>query len=295
MTLRPTSDGWAALAFGVALVATAWTASNNLLILVAAGWWAALGVGVAIGWWHLRGLEVRRDLPGEVFADTPVSGSYVVLNRRRVGRVARVRVVEGGTVGEWEASPIGDIPPYSSRSGRAVWRFLRRGRVALSGVQLRSTYPLQLFEHRRDFELPCNVIVAPTPEEGAWRRAQSVGMGDVDVGGTHPQTLGDIGALRAYQVGDAPRSIHWPTTARVGSPMVVVRTGRTRHTRVVLADARGPAWERELCRAAGVVCEATAAGWAVDLCAPDGVVLAVAGARGRREGLELLALAEPRP
>ncbi len=62
----------------------------------------------------------------------------------------------------------------------------------------------------------------------------------------------DVSTVRAWQPGDPPRAVHWRSTARVGSPMVLERAEEyTREVVLVVADAGlGPAWEDAVSRAA---------------------------------------------
>ena len=81
---------------------------------------------------------------------------------------------------------------------------------------------------------------------------------------------GDLVGLRPYRPGDAPRTVHWPTTARVGALYVAERAGEAEGSvEVEVHDVgRGASWERELSRAAGEVHRALQLGRRVGLRLP---------------------------
>jgi uncharacterized protein (DUF58 family) len=81
---------------------------------------------------------------------------------------------------------------------------------------------------------------------------------------------GDFVGLRAYRDGDPPHAVHWPTTARTGTPYVVERAGEADlAVEVEVHPAPTPAaWERELSVAVGEVERAFAAGRRVGLRIP---------------------------
>lgn len=288
----PTREGLAWAALAALLFAAASLSGNNLLYLVLCPVLALGLVDGLLGRWHVRGLSVSRELPDEVFAGHDASGRLWVRNRRRVGSVAGVWLedVAGGARGV-----VHDVAPGEERGARVSWGFRERGLVELDDVVLRSLFPFGLVRHEVRFHLPCDVVVYPHPlpdphrPAGAWTAAageQAGRLADVDA---------DIAGLRPWVPGDSLRAVHWPTSARVGSPVVVVRAGSAGRVVVDVHDESGPAYERELSRAAGEVVRATDAGLGVDVRLPDGSVLVGDGPRGRRDVLERLALLPRRP
>jgi uncharacterized protein (DUF58 family) len=84
--------------------------------------------------------------------------------------------------------------------------------------------------------------------------------------------------------------IHWRTTARVGRPVVIVRSPESTERVVVrISDRSGRAWENELGRGCGEVLRGFARGCRVGLELPDRRFEARGGARWRRMLLEVLA------
>ena len=108
----------------------------------------------------------------------------------------------------------------------------------------------------------------------------------------HGGGLGDFVGLREYQGGDRVGSIHWPTSARLGAPVVVVHSAEaTQRVVIRVADVRGAAWERELSRAAGQVLRGFSRGSPVGLELPEHRLEARTGAAWRRTLLDALARA----
>ena len=72
---RPTRDGVVAVVGSSLLGLVGFLSGNNLLYLVAAPVWAMIVLAVPLGVWNLRGLEVLRSLPAELYAGREAPGS----------------------------------------------------------------------------------------------------------------------------------------------------------------------------------------------------------------------------
>lgn len=271
-TVRPTRDGWISLAAGLALGVVGLLSGNNVLYLVAAPVWGVLLFALPLGWFNLRGLQVRRVLPAELYAGREAAGQVLLRNPRRRLASTAVEVVDEGTgaVGRAERVEPGVVVPLLAR-----WRFSERGPARLTAVLVRSTWPFGLAEHTVRLPLAAEIVVYPRPLPASaqvqWR--DGVGL-EEDLHGTG---AGDFLGLRAYRPGDPPRTVHWPTTARAGVPYVVERAGETEAAvEVEVRAAAGAIWEREISRACGEIHRALQLGRKVGLVLP-----AVAGA-GRR-------------
>jgi uncharacterized protein (DUF58 family) len=262
---RPTRDGVVAATGGLALLLAGLSSGNNLLYLVAAPLWAALLLALPLGWWNVRGLQVRRVLPAELYAGREAPGSLLVRNpRRRLGATSlRVHDEDTTAAGTVERLPCGQIVTVPVR-----WRFGDRGPVRLSSVTVRSSWPFGFAEHVVQVPLVAEVVVYPRPLPAAGSALMGrTGMGaEEDVLG---QGTGEFLGLRPYRPGDPPRTVHWPTTARVGTLQVVERSGETEvSVEVSVERCSGPAWERELSRATGEVHRALQLGRKVGLRLP---------------------------
>src|SRR5690606_17305813 len=113
--------------------------------------------------------------------------------------------------------------------------------------------------------------------------------------GAEAGAFGDFAGLRSYAPPDRPSAIHWPTSARAGSPVVTRRAGAAGEQIVVrVPDRAGVAWEEALSRACGAVLRGFRRGCAVGLELPDRSLPADVGVAWRRTLLDALAEAPPR-
>lgn len=106
-----------------------------------------------------------------------------------------------------------------------------RGRHRPGPVEVWSEDPLRLIAARSLWPGGAEIEVHPvTASRGGRRARRLVGRGPHPVRRTGSGT--DFAALRPYVPGDDPRAIHWPTTARLGRP--VVRRFAEEHAQQVL-------------------------------------------------------------
>jgi uncharacterized protein (DUF58 family) len=128
----------------------------------------------------------------------------------------------------------------------ASWIFRHRGERRLQRVVVESRWPFGLVTRRRVLELSDQVLVYPAI--GEWAPTRMVGGRQ-----RRRASLQGVGiqegfqGLREYQPGDSLRWIHWPTSARTGHPMVVLRPDHRSDAVMVLVDGEGAAdWEEAL-------------------------------------------------
>ncbi|MSQ03776.1 MAG: DUF58 domain-containing protein [Myxococcales bacterium] len=291
--VMPTRDGavYLALLGGVGFGAV--NTGNNLIYLVLGLFLAVLVVANVLAEWNLRGLRVERRLPGEIFAEVPGIGSYVLMNSRGRGAAWHVRLSERGHTNA--GTFVEHCPAGATTEVRAIFTLFERGPDWLSAVRVESTFPFGLVRRWRDVELPCRVLVYPRP---TGRGAPHAAHGEGDEAGERgrPAGSGDFAGLRPYQPGDPLRRVHWPTSARAGQPMVVVRIAEGAADVLLVLDPglAGPRREEAIRRLAGGVDAHLAAGDAVGLEA-DGLVLSPrGGGTWRRRLLTVLAELEHR-
>lgn len=290
--VRLTRDG---LWFGIVLLgvlAAAVNTGNNLLYLALSSLMALLLLSNALAEWNLRGVEVERRLPGEIFAGRPAAGAFLLRNRRRIGGAAALEVVEVDEDGfEQESAGIAWIPAGGVVEAPTRWLLHRRGLASLRELRLSSSFPFGLVVRWRRFDLPAELLVYPEPTPGPVARSGA------SIGTSRPH-LRHRGAdvehrgLRAYADGDAMRDVHWPTSARTGGLVVIERAGALAEEVVVEVESgSGAAWEPAIARATGQVVRHFLAGHAVGLRIDGRLAPPRSGAVWRRHLLSLLALA----
>lgn len=227
---------------------------NNLVVLVAAVIWAAVVVDGALGWLNLRGVRVVRHLPEELFARTGARGHFEVV---RTGRLPLYGLVLGDRFATVAAPAVIRVDCRVP----AWWRVAERGALDVGPIQVRSTFPFGLFQHRVERQAHGEVLVYPWAGEGRGRsRPRGAPLGE---GAARGEGSGDLRDLRPYRPGDRLRSIHAGTSARVGRPMVMVREAEEVVGRVI--PLPGEPTETDLEQATGAVLEAVEQGVPVGL------------------------------
>ncbi len=289
--VRLTADGAAFALCTATLALAAFVSGNNLLFLLFAASLAPWIVDAALGGWNLRHLEIRRELPMDLFAERPASGALHVRNHRRwlPSAALVVRDVAGDAVARVDRVAAG-----AEARGRATWRLHGRGRARLDRIEVESTFPLGLWRRTRAVSRPCEIVVFPRPStsEPARDGAADRGHGASSAGAG---ALGDLAGLRPYVPGDPPRRIHWPTSGRIGRPIVAVRADEVADRVVIrVRDVPGPAWELEIARACGEILRASHRGDRIELILLEERLRSTRERDGRRALLERLALAPTR-
>jgi uncharacterized protein (DUF58 family) len=264
---RVQGPGWALLLLASATGLAAIHTANNRLYLVLGGLLALLLLELVLGTWNLRNLGAVRRLPPELFASRRARGQVLLTNARRVLPAAALTIREHGRPARGHIAWLG---PGEQLSVPMAWRFEARGNAALTGLELASRFPFGLLEHRLLVDHPIEVLVYPAVSLHPGRETRrTLGSHERDDDRQAPRGTGagDFLDLREYQPGDPTRSIHWPTTARMGRPMIVVRGSDV--DEVVLVRLReqidAVRWERDISRACGELLHHARLGRAVGL------------------------------
>ncbi len=261
-----------------------WLGGVGMIVMVVARWWAPK---------NLRDLELVRRRPARVFAGETFELTLVVRRPEtmpswypRTGCAVEIRdgllpkrqpgvfLARGLRPGEWA-------------EGSASMRCFRRGRYRRTSVEIRTRFPLGLFETRASGTLlddrlatDGGLVVYPQPflPEALKRDLE---LARFDLGSRHgiePEPGEEYRGIREYRSGDPVKAVHWPATARAGGLMVrewdppaprPARYGLLLHTwekgggRLLRPDR----WELALRMATGLVahCRATGIGlWFAD-------------------------------
>ena len=301
-TLRPTRAGWFffALILGVGLAAL--NTGNNLMYMVLSLLLSFLVLSGVLSESALRGIQVRRKAPGELFAQ---STSHLVIeihnNQKRVPAFA---VVVEDLVGESIESSVPGGRAFALRVGPGETETrsysltpAERGPLRFAGFRVATRFPFGLFSKAMIIEDPRETLVYPAIEELAALAVQGSvprqGDSRGGQGGGSPESAG----LRSYAAGDPFRRIHWRATLRRRALLVrdQEHERHAQHTvRLRTRGAReGEAFEAEVRRAASEVVAHLRASYQVGL-RTDSCSLAPAdGAAHRAALLTLLAKVQP--
>lgn len=242
---RVTREGWFYVGFTLVVGAAAINTGNNLLYLVLGLQLSLIVLSAFLSESALRGISLRRELPGHAEAGQPCRATYVVRNDKR--RFASYSLVFTELEGPARGVRVflNQIPAGATR--RISWEavFPHRGEGRFGLVRVATRFPFGLFEKSREIHLPDRLPIHPPA-----MRPPPVRLGPLQGLGERPEPRPGSGhefhALREYRVGDDPREIHWRSTARHGRPLVVERERERRRRITLLVDERGVSGRRRL-------------------------------------------------
>jgi uncharacterized protein (DUF58 family) len=275
---------------------------NNLLYLVLSLLLAFLVLSGVLSESALRGIEVRRRLPYEMFAGAPAVVGLEIANRQR--RVpAFAVVVEDRLAGpDGMPQPAGRTfvlrvgPQQTQTRAYRIWP-PRRGEMNFEGFQVFTRFPFGLFSKALTLRGPQATLVYP----GVDRAVSPPRTGEARDGSADARHGAGSGALatdlRSYAPGDPMRRIHWRASLRVCELLVrQVESEERSEVEVTLPTAGqrpGERFERAVRGAASEVVALLDAGWRVALRTDEAGIEAGDGAAQRSRLLGFLARVEP--
>lgn len=292
MRIRPTELGWKGLmllgALELAFLATSY---SNLFFLLITFCCVLGALGAVWALANLRGVAVTLvDVPPAA-AGAPRS---LLVELRARGRGALDLAVElrlGRTV--VEIAHRDHVDGVVRLAGELPAR--PRGVVPVTTLQLATRHPFGFFAARRVVQIPSLELVTHPDPRTAMAHG---GRGDA---GERAAKAGDpassIAGLRPFRPGDAPNTVHWPATARRGTPIVKERELEAGDRCDLVLDRRcaDAPFESALATATGLLLAAHAQGRSVRL-RSQGIDLRLPPDRaGAHHGLRWLAAATPLP
>jgi uncharacterized protein (DUF58 family) len=300
-TLRPTRAGWwfCALSFGVGVAAL--NTGNNLLYLVLSLMLAFLVLSGLLSESALRGIEVRRLLPREIFAGTPARVVLEIRNAQRRNTAFAV-AIEDCVAAERGSSPCGRcfalrVAPQATLQRSYALRAAKRGELHFAGFRVHTRFPFGLFSKSLRIEAPESALVYPEVETvSALRSLGRAREGEIEDAGRG--TRGALAAgLREYRPGDPARRIHWRASQRRAELLVrELESESAREVEVRLRTANsasGENFERAVCWAASEIVAWLEAGTRVALRTDRETLPAAHGAEQRARLLAYLARIAP--
>jgi uncharacterized protein (DUF58 family) len=289
---------------------------NNLLYLVLSLLLAFLTLSGILSESALRGLEIRRTLPREIFAgsDNPVR-IEIRNSQRKVPAFAIV--VEDRTTpshrsadtvpDDWPLARDQDLPVvgrvFALRVGAGQTESRsyalhpeRRGELSFHSVRVSTRFPFGLFLKSRTIYAPGSALVYPEirpvheSSTAAGEEAHTQASARSRRGGT------DVIDLREWQIGDSLHRVHWKSSLR--RDRLYVRNQQDDHQaeiEVVLRTRGNPApdsFEKRVAWAASEVVSHLESGLRVGLVTDRDHIRAEFGAQQRTRLLSFLALVE---
>jgi uncharacterized protein (DUF58 family) len=223
-------EGWYYVVLSCMVFGAAMLREVNLMLILGGMLFGPLLFNWRLTAVTLRGLDVRRTVPGGICAgDLLVVRLELSNTRRRIGCWAvnvRERIVREG---DPAAKPFGvtEYFSYVAAGGRQVrtyqGRLPQRGRYRWEQAEISTRFPFGLFRREVSGGTSNSVLVCPRLGRltHGWlkRRHESFD-------GTHrreqgqSRISGDLYGVREWRYGDSRRWIHWRSTARHGSLVV---------------------------------------------------------------------------
>ncbi|HVS72673.1 MAG TPA: DUF58 domain-containing protein [Phycisphaerae bacterium] len=236
-----TAAGVAFVAIMLIVLLSAINSSSNILYIILGVLAGMIVVSMALTWVGLRGLAVVRSLPDHAIAGEPAEIEYRVANRKYLWPTFALHVAEAGLDRTFSpAAFFVHIPARSTAQSFARLVAPRRGLLTLSGVELRSSFPLGLQVRYR--EIPAAGQMVVYPRVGTLNRKVAVAYREAVESGTMTSNRrggnDEFYGLREYRPGDNIRAIHWRSTARTGELMVRELTANAPPQLIVVLNAR---------------------------------------------------------
>jgi uncharacterized protein (DUF58 family) len=287
-----------ALTFGVGFAAL--NTGNNLLYLVLSLMLAFLVLSGVLSEAALRGIQVRRRLPRELFAEAGTLVALEIRNEQR--RVPAIAIViedllrEGDRIRPAGRCFVLRVAPRGQEQRFYRLRAARRGELHLHGFRVSTRFPFGLFSKALEIEAPESALVYPAvdPLPAYLSRAAER---SADGERPRPAPSGEVGGLRDFVTGDPLRHIHWPASARRGSLVARQRESDRRGEHEVRLRTRdvhpGDGFETAVRRAASEVVSWLESGARVALRTDAARFEAADGSGQRARLLRFLARVEP--
>ena len=222
MKVRLTRRGWATAWGGIGTIVAGRLVGLDELFVVGA---AALGV-VLVAFVSVRRVRLRLDVFRDVRPSRVPVGATCRVELRIVnrGRVRTPVVVVTDPVGDGQRARL-RLAPLAGGDTRIMRYRLpvhRRGIISVGPLSVEHADPFGLVQHRITNSSALDVIVLPRVHP---LDPVPPAPGDEPDTGSHQyRTLAtaneEFASLREYLPGDDVRKVHWPSTARMGHPIV---------------------------------------------------------------------------
>jgi uncharacterized protein (DUF58 family) len=246
----------------------------------------------------LRRLEVERQLPPTIHAQSPFLMGIVVKNRKAKVPTFSLEVEDL----EADGKPVDrrcfflKIPAGRQQETSYRRTLPRRGIHRLSGLRVSTRFPFGLLRRSLDVEAPAELLVYPAlvPVAEPTLTGALAQLGEKQ--SPARARSGDFHGLRELRPGDDPRDIHWRTTARRGRPFVREFEEETGRLVTILllcgAEFRPDDFELAVSHAASLALVLLRRGFRVGLRAGPSLVLPAAGPMHAGDLLRCLALVD---
>lgn len=212
---------WGEVFFTVLLLLSAWNSGNNILYLAFSICFSIAVCAEIFSKWNFKAPYIEILVPEQVTRGS-VANIWIKLESRKRRTPLFGISVEGvieDTRGKrrrifWKKIPV--LSANQPVEFSIEQEFMRRGRVCITEVIIRSEFPLGIIEKEAWYRVDAEVLVVPKTQ---FLKVQSLGS---FTGGSRVPTRtlisesGDFYSIREYQPGDDLRYVAWKISARLG-------------------------------------------------------------------------------
>jgi uncharacterized protein (DUF58 family) len=225
MEYKITREGWIYIGGIIIVALAALNTGNNLLFLILSSLIAIILMSGILSSITLSGIEMRLELPENIFAGQAVRAQVELENEKLTLPSFSLRV-EGAITKKSPAIALLETPVYfpyvpkreSVRQNVPI-TFPRRGAYRQDGFRIVTRFPFGFLQKSRRVQLRAEALVYPSVEPSRdffeILPALQGALESLSKGGGH-----DLYALRGYVPTDSARHVHWKASARSGSLMV---------------------------------------------------------------------------
>ena len=219
-TLSFTKEGKRFIAILFVIGIAAINTGNNLLYLVVAMMLSIIVISGILSESTLRGIELKRTMPGHIFAGRPVTVRWNISNIKRVFPSFSVSIDEIPANNEFtaESGYIIKLPARASVTHTHSYTFSNRGLHKLEGFKIKTRFPFGFFLKGRRLFATADVLVYPNIKP----LRQTTATGFLKSGEAPEKIKGhsaNLYNIRDYTLMDDSRIIHWKSTAKTARLM----------------------------------------------------------------------------
>jgi len=210
--IKITKAGWFYIFLTIFLGVSGINTGNNLIYLIVAAFLSFMAVSGLFGKRNLSKIDIRLELPEEIYADTSAPVRVIIRNNRRFlpGFLLRVHVS-----GSEMLFPFVEVKTEGAR--HLSLSFRERGRAQIENIYLSSVFPFNFFIRYHTLPGVFEALVFPRPKKcespGSFEKERK-SRGEKTTNRTGYEA--DIISLRDYITGDPLKYIHWKASAKTG-------------------------------------------------------------------------------
>ena len=218
-TIKITKAGYSFILITIGIGAAGLNTGNNLLYLLFGMMLSFIIISGILSDTSMRKLEVEREVPPEVVANTRFPVKLVLFNKKRFLPAFAISITDVGEHLSDTAKFVVKVSPVGQKETFYFSIFKSRGIKKYSGFKILTKYPFGLIQKTDFIAKEGEVLVYPEIFDIARELEGSRFFHGEFLSGKKGFGINPWG-LRSYSHGDDARLIHWKSTAKKGEWMV---------------------------------------------------------------------------